>query len=113
PFSLLRPEIQRQIVTTLFPNDAPAPGGWRHTVIGSGLEGESLWKIAEWFTGDGANYSAIRKANPAQGLSTRKGDVIVVPKELLTAAFNTFNARGEVEGENAASTTTEIRESSD
>ena len=111
PFSLLRPEIQRQIVTTLFPNDAPAPGGWRHTVIGtSGVEGESLWKIAEWFTGDGANYGAIRKANPAQGLSTRKGDVIVVPKQLLTAAFN---ARGEVEGENAASTTAEVRESSD
>jgi N-acetylmuramoyl-L-alanine amidase len=116
PFSLLRPEIQRQIVTTLFPNDAPAAGGWRHKVIGSGLEGESLWKIAEWFTGDGANYSAIRKANPAQGLSTRKGDVIVVPKEMLTAAFSAFNAlnaRGEVEGENAASTTAEVRESSD
>jgi len=110
PFSLLRPELQRRVVTTLFPNDAPAPGGWRHTVIGSGVEGESLWKIAEWFTGDGANYSAIRKANPAQGLSTRKGDVIVVPKELLTAAFT---AGGEVEGENAASTTAEVRESSD
>ena len=110
PFSLLRPELQRQIVTTLFPNDAPAPGGWRHTVIGSGVEGESLWKIAEWFTGDGANYGAIRKANPAQGLSTRKGDVIVVPTKLLTAAFN---ARGEVEGENAASTVSEVRESAD
>src|SRR5205823_8064548 len=83
PFSLLRPELQRQIVTTLFPNDAPAPGGWRHTVIGSGVDGESLRKIAEWFTGDGANYSAIRKANPTQSLSTRKGDVIVVPKQLL------------------------------
>jgi N-acetylmuramoyl-L-alanine amidase len=110
PFSLLRPELQRQIVTTLFPNDAPAPGGWRHTVIGSGVEGESLWKIAEWFTGDGANYSAIRKANPSQGLSTRKGDVIVVPKQLLTAAFS---ARGEMEEENASSTTAEVRESSD
>ena len=110
PFSLLRPELQRQIVTTLFPNDAPAAGGWRHTVIGDGLEGESLWKIAEWFTGDGANYGAIRKANPSQGLSTRKGDVIVVPNRLLTAAFKT---RGEVEEENAASTTAEVRESSD
>jgi N-acetylmuramoyl-L-alanine amidase len=110
PFSLLRPELQRQIVMTIFPNDAPAPSGWQHTVIGSGVEGESLWKIAEWFTGDGANYSAIRKANPTQSLSTRKGDVIVVPKQLLTAAFN---ARGEVEGENAASTTAEVRESSD
>jgi N-acetylmuramoyl-L-alanine amidase len=110
PFSLLRPELQHQIVATLFPNDSPVPGGWRHTVIGSGMEGESLWKIAEWFTGDGANYGAIRKANPAQGLSTRKGEVIVVPRQLLTAAFN---ARGEVEGENAASATAEVRESSD
>ena len=111
PFSLLRPELQRQIVTTLFPSDAPAAGGWRHTVIGtSGVEGESLWKIAEWFTGDGANYGAIRKANPMQGLSTRKGDVIVVPTKLLTIAFN---AHGEMEGENAASATAEVRESSD
>jgi N-acetylmuramoyl-L-alanine amidase len=88
PLALLRPELQKQIVGALFPKDRITSTGWRHTVIGaSGIEGESLWNIAEWFTGDGSNYSGIRKANPSQGLSTRHGDVIVVPRALLSAAF--------------------------
>jgi len=97
PLRLLRPELQRQILNTLFPQDRMTDSGWRHVVTGgSGIEGESLWNIAEWFTGDGANYPSIRKANPAQGLSTRPGDVIVVPTQLLAAAFG-----GSSEGQNA------------
>ena len=108
PFSLLRPQLQRQIATTLFPADRMTDAGWRHVVVGaSGVEGESLWNIAEWFTGNGANYAAIRKANPLQGLSTRKGDVILIPKDLLAAAF-----RGGVEGTNAPKTA-EVRKSED
>src|SRR5437763_12564469 len=108
PFSLLRAPLQRQIATTLFSADRMTDAGWRHVVVGtSGVEGESLWNIAEWFTGNGANYAAIRKANPAQGLSTRKGDVILIPKELLAAAF-----RGDMEGTNAAKTA-EVRKSED
>lgn len=105
PFNLLRPKLQRDIIETLFPTDRLTAAGWTHTVVaGRGIEGESLWKIAEWFTGDGANYSAIRKASPRQGLSTRKGDVILIPKQLLTAAFG-----GGMEGENASKTATEVR----
>ena len=108
PLSLLRPELQRQVIQSLFPYDMPADGGWKHVVFGaSGIEGESLWTIAEWFTGAGANYAAIRKANPSQGLSTRKGDVILIPKSLLAAAFG-----GEAEGLNA-SKTAEVRKSED
>jgi N-acetylmuramoyl-L-alanine amidase len=110
PFALLRPELQRQIVTTLFSSDSSTAAGWKHVVVGSEIEGESLWRLAEWFTGDGANYAAIRRANPNQGLSTRKGDVIVIPNELLTAAFK--KARGGVEEENAPSATSEIRQPS-
>lgn len=100
PMSLLRPELQKQIVTTLFPNDKATEKGWRHVVAGgAGIEGESLWNIAEWFTGRGERYAAIRSANPGQGLSTRTGDVILIPRELLTAAFG-----GEVEGRNAPKT---------
>jgi N-acetylmuramoyl-L-alanine amidase len=93
PFSLLRPELQRQIVKTLFPEDRIAEDGWQHVVVGaSGIEGESLWKIAEWFTGDGARYADIRRSNPEQGLSTRKGDVILVPRQLLALAFRAESA---------------------
>lgn len=105
PFMLLRPSLQHDIIRGLFPKDERTPGGWKHVVVGArGIEGESLWKIAEWFTGDGANYSLIRKANPTQGLSTRKGDVILVPKRLLTAAFG-----GGPEEENAPKTAAEVR----
>ena len=100
PLSMLRAELQKQIVTTLFPRDALTDQGWRHVVAGgAGIEGESLWNIAEWFTGRGERYAAIRSANPGQGLSTRTGDVILTPWELLTAAFG-----GEVEGRNAPKT---------
>jgi N-acetylmuramoyl-L-alanine amidase len=101
PLPMLRPELQRRVAQALFPSDAATPRGWRHVVVGaSGVEGESLWSIAEWFTGSGENYLALRRANPAQGLSTRKGDVILIPKELLAAAF-----RGpETEGTNAPKT---------
>ncbi len=109
PFALLRPNLQRDIVQTLFPRDSVTGEGWKHVVVGSrGIEGESLWNIAEWFTGAGANYTLIRKANPSQGLSTRKGDVILVPKRLLTAAFG-----GGSEEENAPKTAAEIRKRAD
>jgi N-acetylmuramoyl-L-alanine amidase len=109
PFALLRPQLQRDIVASLFPNDRRDRDGWRHVVVGAdGVEGESLWNIAEWFTGNGANYIAIRKANPAQGLSTRKGDVILVPGQLLVAAF-----RGvETEGKDAPKSA-EVRKAAD
>src|SRR6185295_9226708 len=109
PFALLRPNLQRDVISTLFPKDQSTPGGWKHVVVGArGIEGESLWNIAEWLTGDGANYTLIRKANPAQGLSTRKGDVILVPKRLLTAAFG-----GSSEEENAPKTAAEVRKPAD
>ncbi|MEA2163598.1 MAG: hypothetical protein QOK37_1725 [Thermoanaerobaculia bacterium] len=109
PFNILRPNLQREIVTTLFPSDSATAAGWRHVVVGnSGIEGESLWNIAEWFTGSGEKYAAIRAANPSQGLSTHKGDVILIPKELLAAAFR----RGEME-ERYAPKTAEVRKSED
>lgn len=109
PFALLRPSLQREVFESLFPKDTATRDGWKHIVVGSrGIEGESLWNIAEWLTGDGANYTLIRKANPAQGLSTRKGDVILIPKRLLSAAFG-----GGPEEENAPKTAAEVRKSAD
>ncbi len=88
PLPMLRPALQRDVVKALFPADTLDSAGWRHVVVGSsGVEGESLWNIAEWFTGKGENYGELRKANPNQTLSTRKGDVILIPRELLAAPF--------------------------
>jgi N-acetylmuramoyl-L-alanine amidase len=109
PFTMLRANLQRDLIRILFPLDKSTPDGWQHVVVGSrGIEGESLWNLAEWFTGDGANYSLVRKANPSQGLSTRKGDVILIPQRLLTAAFG-----GSSEGENAPKTAADVRKAQD
>ena len=109
PFALLRPSLQQEIIRKIFPNDRRTVDGWQHVVVGGrGIEGEPLWNIAEWFTGDGANYSAVRKANPGQGLSTRPGDVILIPKALLITGFG-----GGTEGENAPKTAAEVRKPKD
>ncbi|HVR43512.1 MAG TPA: N-acetylmuramoyl-L-alanine amidase [Thermoanaerobaculia bacterium] len=88
PFAMLREGLQLEAARALFPADEMRSGGWRHRVVeGIGVEGESLWKIAEWFTGDGANYARIREANPGQALSTRRGTWVTIPAELLAPAF--------------------------
>jgi N-acetylmuramoyl-L-alanine amidase len=109
PFAMLKASLQHDVIRKLFPADQSTAAGWKHIVVGErGIEGESLWNIAAWFTGDGANYTLLRQANPAQGLSTRKGDVILVPKRLLTAAFG-----GSSEEENAPKTADEVRKPAD
>lgn len=93
PLSYARPELQREALRKLFPKDRFTSRGWSHVVtLSEGVEGESLWKIAEWFTGDGANYTRIRTANNLQRLSTRKGDTILIPAELLTSSLRTAPA---------------------
>lgn len=83
PLALVRPELQRKILLEIFPSDRVNAEGWVHLVLAREMEGESLWRIAEWFTGDGANYSAIRSANSLARLSTRRGDPILIPNRLL------------------------------
>lgn len=88
PFLLLRGELQIAAVRALFPSDGPTGEGWLHLVrAGSAMDGEPLWKIAEWFAGDPRRYTDIRSANPNLGLSTRVGDRIVIPRAILAAPF--------------------------
>lgn len=88
PIAMARPELQRRAMLALFPHDHSTVGGWLHRVVrGNGVEGEPLWKIAEWFTGDGANYAGINGYNGRSQLSTRKGDIILIPDSLLRDGF--------------------------
>jgi len=90
PFSMLKPSLQLQVIQALFPDDRPTEKGWMHKVVlRQSIEGESYWKIAEWFTGDGANYAAIRSVNSTTRLSTRPGEIVVIPRNLLSPAFKT------------------------
>ena len=88
PFDLLRPELQRRLVEALFPADAPAADGWRHSSRGAGALGrESLWSLGEWFTGDGASFRAIREYNGLTEEEVAAGQVVTIPAELLRPAF--------------------------
>jgi N-acetylmuramoyl-L-alanine amidase len=88
PFELLTPELQRRAVGVLFAEDAAAADGWRHT---AGIDGaprqESLWYLAEWFTGSGENYRAIREYNGLVEEEVPPGKTVVIPAELLLPAF--------------------------
>ncbi|MEO8504434.1 MAG: N-acetylmuramoyl-L-alanine amidase [Acidobacteriota bacterium] len=83
PYAMLTPALQVKAVKALFPADRLAPTGWRHTT-----RGEGLWRIAEWFAGDGKKFAAIRKANSLKD-DPRTGQVVLIPSALLTAGFRT------------------------
>lgn len=88
PFELIHGELQREVAAALFPGDAPAADGWRHTARGAGpLRREGLWQLAEWFTGEGANYRAIREYNQLADEDLAAGATVVIPAELLRPAF--------------------------
>jgi len=95
PLSMLKPQLKAEVVRALFPKDRLSEEGWVHTVVAPGIEGESYWKIAEWFTGDGANYGQIRKANRTERLSTRQGEAVLIPRKLLINAFADVESRPE------------------
>ncbi len=82
PFALLAPSHQLRVVQGLFREDRPVSEGWRHTV-----GRESLWLVAEWFTGRGENYRAIRAANLLGDENLEPGQTLLVPARLLRPAF--------------------------
>jgi N-acetylmuramoyl-L-alanine amidase len=88
PLILLKPEIQLRVVRALFATDYPAMNGWFHEVADVSSHGsESLWHVAEWFTGRGDNYRAIRDANGLVDDELAPGQVILIPARLLRPAL--------------------------
>ncbi len=85
PFHLLPAGGQRAVVQALLPRDTATADGWRHRVAAAarGARSESLWSIAEWFTGSGENHRALRSANRLTSSVIRPGQVILVPRRLL------------------------------
>lgn len=87
PYRLLADNFQKIAIEALFPEDRALPAGWQHRVAALTGKPESLWRIAEWFTGDGANYRLIRQAEKIPSLETQEGQSVVVPGKLLTPSF--------------------------
>lgn len=87
----LKPEVQRRIMETMFPEDFSNPEGWWHTVTYEGSVGvETWWNLAEWLTGKGTNYKTL-ESHPenrrAREGALEKGQVVLIPKALLLAEF--------------------------
>jgi N-acetylmuramoyl-L-alanine amidase len=88
PFDLLSPEWQLKAARVLFEDDRGEADGWRHKVRGTGpLQRESLWTLADWFTGSGENFRAIREYNELRDEDVAKGTAVTIPSELLLPSF--------------------------
>lgn len=85
PYALLTGELKRRGIQALFPDDRTTWQGWEHTVPGPHTP--SLWRVSEWFTGDGRNFAAVRSANGLVEDSLEPGQKLLIPSELLLAAF--------------------------
>ncbi len=89
PYRLLSDAYKKIAIEALFPDDKGDPGGWTHVVTAPTGGPESLWRIAEWFTGDGANYREIRSESGIAALPTEKGQSVRIPTRLLLPSFRT------------------------
>jgi N-acetylmuramoyl-L-alanine amidase len=88
PYRLLSGNYRKIAIEALFPADRATAAGWEHRVTAPAGRPESLWRIAEWFTGDGARYRDIRESGAIPSLETREGQVVLVPERLLTSTFH-------------------------
>jgi N-acetylmuramoyl-L-alanine amidase len=94
-FRDLKPAVQRRVMETIFPEDYSDKTGWWHKVTYEGAAGvESWWNLAEWLTGKGTNYKVLEAMPENQGYkgTLRKGQMLLVPRDLLTEAFKTPTA---------------------
>lgn len=87
PYRLLSENYRRIAIEALFPKDTSDAKGWAHRVAALTGKPESLWRIAEWFTGDGANYKEVQAANGLEALPTEPEQVVRIPVKLLTPTF--------------------------
>jgi N-acetylmuramoyl-L-alanine amidase len=78
----LSPEAKHWVLESVFPDDEWADDGIRHRVRWPELE--SVWLMASLFSGHGQNYDQLQQANPGNPEKLRKGDVWVIPRNLLS-----------------------------
>jgi N-acetylmuramoyl-L-alanine amidase len=95
PWELLAPSLRVSAIRTLFPRDRRVTEGWEHVVTAPwGGEAETWWEMAQILAGAGDGYHALRQANPLLSLFPRKGDVVLVPAELLVAELRRLRPVG-------------------
>jgi N-acetylmuramoyl-L-alanine amidase len=88
PLAYLEPHYQLAVTTAVFGDDRGVAEGWQHRVGRHRSEmPESLWQVAEWFTGRGDNYRALREANSLVDDHLEPEQLVLVPARLLIPAL--------------------------
>jgi N-acetylmuramoyl-L-alanine amidase len=98
PYDLLSDNYKKIAIRALFPDDRFSENGWSHLVAAPAGAPESFWRVAEWFTGDGANYPAVKSASGAVSLQTEKGQKLTIPTALLLPGFRDSVVSHEISG---------------
>ncbi|MEO6324903.1 MAG: N-acetylmuramoyl-L-alanine amidase, partial [Thermoanaerobaculia bacterium] len=83
PYGLISDEAKRAAIRALFPSDLRDTGGWLHIAVGD----ETLWSIADWFTGTPSLGSSIAQQNGFTSSSVSRGTVVRIPAEILLPPF--------------------------
>lgn len=86
PYNLLSDDFKIRVVRGLFPEDTPRFDGWQH-VHPADATPLSLWRLAEIFTGEGENFSILRKHNALSDDTLPRGGKLFIPAPLLLPAF--------------------------
>lgn len=87
PFRLLPPQDQLAVIRALFPADKAGPEGWLHRT-----RGESLEKVAEWFSAAPEAVGALRKKNKLGSGRLPATTTLRIPNEILRAPFRSPSA---------------------
>lgn len=82
PFRLLPPDGQLAVVRALFPGDKAGKDGWQHRT-----RGESLEKVAEWFTTGQDALASLRKANRLSPGALPAQTTVRIANEILRPPF--------------------------
>ncbi|MCK5862960.1 MAG: N-acetylmuramoyl-L-alanine amidase [Candidatus Hydrogenedentes bacterium] len=94
PFKKLNVKSQRKVLEVVFPLDYVDAAGWWHTVRFSGTNGaESVFALAEWLTGSGADSRKILDHNANQQVKEplNRSCRILIPQPLLQPVMKTHS----------------------
>lgn len=89
PLELVRQDLWVLCLKNLFPRDNYRAGYWHHRVLAGAVveDGERIWEIALWFTGDGKNFPLIMEENHLDDFMLTSGQEIRIRKDLLLSDF--------------------------
>jgi len=99
PYSKLSIVGKSEVIKCLFPNDRLTGAGWDHEIRYTGSNGETLWRLAVWFTGTGTNSSKLQKINRINPRKLSKGKHLIIPSKLLLPGFGTTESYPATVGE--------------